>query len=327
MISSNIKRSLLTIAAFGLLVLATGFDQPPHQILDEDDMVSDSAADAASQQSIKKYVDDSIGSIIIVSDADGDTKIQVEESPNENVIRFDIAGSQEFSITVDGAKLALGVRVSEFSSDVTFAGDSDLAVPTEKAVKAFVTSGTITMSAKTLTSPVLNTGISGTAFLDEDDMVSDSANKLASQQSIKKYVDDNAGTPTKEFFVKTGNQSGVGILDDWIFVSLGSTASALYTFIVPNDFVSLAAAVVVIIPDATEMVQWDNDVSVAAAGEDYNADARQSLNETKAVTVNDLTELDVSATLTGLAAGDYVALRFQSDTATIRALGLRIKYN
>ena len=42
---------------------------------------------------------------------------------------------------------------------------------------------------KTLTSPVLNTSLSGTAFLDEDDMASDSAMKVASQQSIKAYVD------------------------------------------------------------------------------------------------------------------------------------------
>ena len=45
-----------------------------------------------------------------------------------------------------------------------------------------------TFSNKTLTSPVLNTGLSGTAFLDEDDFDSDSATKAASQQSIKAYV-------------------------------------------------------------------------------------------------------------------------------------------
>jgi len=45
-----------------------------------------------------------------------------------------------------------------------------------------------TFSNKTLTSPVLNTGLSGTAFLDEDDFASDSATKAASQQSIKAYV-------------------------------------------------------------------------------------------------------------------------------------------
>jgi hypothetical protein len=52
--------------------------------------------------------------------------------------------------------------------------------------------GTQTLTNKTLTSPVINTSISGTAFLDEDDMASDSATKVASQQSIKALVDIRA---------------------------------------------------------------------------------------------------------------------------------------
>lgn len=44
-------------------------------------------------------------------------------------------------------------------------------------------------SSPTLTSPVLNTSISGTAVKDEDTMSSDSATALATQQSIKAYVD------------------------------------------------------------------------------------------------------------------------------------------
>jgi len=54
--------------------------------------------------------------------------------------------------------------------------------------------GSQTLASKTLTSPVLNTGISGTAFLDEDTMSSDSASKVASQQSIKAYVDTQVAT-------------------------------------------------------------------------------------------------------------------------------------
>ena len=46
-----------------------------------------------------------------------------------------------------------------------------------------------TLTNKTLTSPVLNTGVSGTAILDEDAMGTDSATQLATQQSIKAYVD------------------------------------------------------------------------------------------------------------------------------------------
>ena len=45
-------------------------------------------------------------------------------------------------------------------------------------------------SVVTLTSPVINSGISGTAIKDEDDMSSDSATAVASQQSIKAYVDN-----------------------------------------------------------------------------------------------------------------------------------------
>lgn len=52
---------------------------------------------------------------------------------------------------------------------------------------------TDTLTNKTLTSAVLNTGVSGTAVLDEDNMISDSATQLATQQSIKAYVDAQVG--------------------------------------------------------------------------------------------------------------------------------------
>jgi hypothetical protein len=54
--------------------------------------------------------------------------------------------------------------------------------------------GTATLSNKTLTSPVLNGTLSGTAFKDEDNMASDSATAVASQQSIKAYVDSQVAT-------------------------------------------------------------------------------------------------------------------------------------
>ena len=50
-----------------------------------------------------------------------------------------------------------------------------------------------TLTAPTLTSPVMNTGVSGTAVLDEDDLATDSNTQLATQQSIKAYVDGTAG--------------------------------------------------------------------------------------------------------------------------------------
>lgn len=62
---------------------------------------------------------------------------------------------------------------------------------------------TQTLTNKTLTSPVLNTGITGTAFLDEDDMASNSATKVASQQSIKAFV-DAVESRTRAFAIAIG---------------------------------------------------------------------------------------------------------------------------
>ena len=54
--------------------------------------------------------------------------------------------------------------------------------------------GSETLTNKTLTSPVLNTGVSGTAVKDENNMASDSATHLATQQSIKAYVDSQSAS-------------------------------------------------------------------------------------------------------------------------------------
>ena len=48
---------------------------------------------------------------------------------------------------------------------------------------------TDTLTNKTLTSPVINTGVSGSAVLDSDTMSGASATTLATSESIKAYVD------------------------------------------------------------------------------------------------------------------------------------------
>ena len=62
-----------------------------------------------------------------------------------------------------------------------------------------------TLTSPTLTSPVLNTGISGSAFLDEDNMASNSATKVASQQSIKAYVDAQITAEDLDVQTDSGN--------------------------------------------------------------------------------------------------------------------------
>jgi hypothetical protein len=51
------------------------------------------------------------------------------------------------------------------------------------------------------------------------------------------------------------------------------------------------------------------------------------LNQTLAVTASQLTEVDISGQLTGLSAGDYIAIDFQSDTANLRIVGFEFDFN
>jgi len=99
--------------------------------------------------------------------------------------------------------------------------DSAIIPPSQQSVKAFVTSGTITMTNKTLTSPVLNTAISGTAFKDEDNMSSNSATAVASQQSIKAYVDSQV--TAQDLDISDGSSSIAIDLDSETLGLLGGT--------------------------------------------------------------------------------------------------------
>jgi len=74
------------------------------------------------------------------------------------------------------------------------------------------TSTNKTFTTPTITSPVLNTGVSGSAVLDEDNMASDSATKLATQQSIKAYVDNQIDTDMDVVFA-ADSSSGQITLD------------------------------------------------------------------------------------------------------------------
>ena len=96
---------------------------------------------------------------------------------------------------------------------------------------ALLTSKTIT--TPTLTSPVLNTGVSGTAVLDEDDMASNSATKIATQQSIKAYVDTQiaAAVPDDDAFgawaSKSNNTSYLAESDGFVVAMTNDSAAQL----------------------------------------------------------------------------------------------------
>jgi hypothetical protein len=75
-----------------------------------------------------------------------------------------------------------------YINDVSDTTDSDDGSSRKISLSA-LSARTETLINKTLTSPVINTGISGTAIVDEDDMASDSATKVPTQQSVKAYRD------------------------------------------------------------------------------------------------------------------------------------------
>ena len=110
-------------------------------------------------------------------------------------------GAVTLNLTPDGGS-ALGAKAVELSGGVALisnditAGQKCILMYNGTSFQILSnTSGVVsatsatTLTNKTLTSPVLNTGVSGTAVLDEDTMSSDSATQIATQQSIKAYAD------------------------------------------------------------------------------------------------------------------------------------------
>jgi hypothetical protein len=88
------------------------------------------------------------------------------------------------------------------------------------------TTNTKTLTNKTITSPVINTGVSGTAILDEDTMSSNSATQLATQQSIKAYVDTQVAgvVDSAPAALDTLNELAAALGDDANFSTTTSTA-------------------------------------------------------------------------------------------------------
>ena len=168
---------------------------------DEDTMSSDSATSIASQQSIKAYVDNSI-----------DTEMDL-------VFATDSGSGQ---ITMDSETLTLtgGTGIDSVGNSNTITYNIDSTIATLVGSQTFTNK---TLTSPTLTSPTFNTALSGSAFLDEDDLSSNSATKLASQQSIKAYIDNQ--TTAQDLDIAPDSGTGQSIdLDSETLTFAGGTA-------------------------------------------------------------------------------------------------------
>ena len=85
------------------------------------------------------------------------------------------------------------------------------------------TSTVKTFTTPTITSAVINTAVSGSAVLDEDTMSSNSATKVATQQSIKAYVDNQIDTDMDLPFAGDSGGTLSIIMDSETFTIAGGT--------------------------------------------------------------------------------------------------------
>ena len=194
-------------------------------VLDQDNMSSNSATNLATQQSIKAYVDaqvtaqdldfqgDSGGALSIDLDSEtldiaGGTGIDTTGSGNEVSVAIDstvatLTGSQTLTNkTLTSPVLGGTVSISGHlipSANLTY----DLGSNAARFNDLWLDGSSIQLGSAAITasgsSVVLPSGstVSGagtlmdltTHFLDEDNMASNSATKVASQQSLKAYVD------------------------------------------------------------------------------------------------------------------------------------------
>ncbi len=140
-----------------------------------------------SVQITTEELQDAIGAMISSNTESG---ITVTYEDSDGTLDFVVGTLNQNTTGNSGTATAL--ETARTIAGVSYNGTSNISIAsTDLSNTSAITllTASQTLTNKTLTSPVINTGITGTAFLDEDDLASNSATKIASQQSIKAYVD------------------------------------------------------------------------------------------------------------------------------------------
>ena len=160
-------------------------------IIDDDTMATASATTLATSESVKAYVDSSTGAIDVLSTS-GDTGTGTVNLSNQVL---DISGGLNLTSVAanQSVEIAMDTTLNSMTA-ATFSGQVSAGTLTDGS--ATLNSGSLSATSVTATGAIqfgsLTDGtVSITAILDQDDMASDSATALATQQSIKAYVDSS----------------------------------------------------------------------------------------------------------------------------------------
>jgi hypothetical protein len=138
-----------------------------------------------------------VQSDVIVSVNGTDTTGFTFVSSSRIQISDTIASGDTIKIRRDTPVTTAGKRV-DFSSGTLTPDDLNTAINQTYNLTQELVDKVNDINTDSLSSPVITGDISGSAFLDEDDMASNSATKAASQQSIKAYSDSAVQTMTNK---------------------------------------------------------------------------------------------------------------------------------
>ena len=209
-------------------------------VLDEDNLASDSATSLATQQSIKAYVDGQItgGTAQAAS-------VAVQSTSTNSIHYLTFVDSNNGSATQESLLTDGGIQYNPSSNLLNATGT--------------VAAGTLSLGSGT-----------ATAILDEDNMASDSATALATQQSIKAYVDAEVGAV--DTTTSTAADSGTGSFATSQTLTISGTANEVETSVSNQTFtiglpntVNVTTAIDVPTIEATNLKARDGTAAITIA--------------------------------------------------------------
>ena len=208
----------------------------------------------------------------------------------------DTGGALSIDLDSESLTIAGGTGIDTVGASNTLTVNIDSTVAT--------LTGSQTLTNKTLTSPVLNTGVSGTAVLDDDTFATATSTTLASSESIKAYVDaqiltedtlaelndTNITSPADGalLFYDTGTSMWIDNVVSGDITIADTGVAAISSGVIVNDDINASAAISI---SKTALV---DGTGLTLTGDTLSVDAAQ----TQITSVGTLGSLTVSGDLT-----------------------------